>query len=550
MWLLYDDKNNLVTQLDHGSKPRQGSPLEINVCFSPSRSGLSAYQMTVDFLDSNGDTIQSATTSVSSFDSAKVFRKLSVGEQTYGFIDQQSYPCFSVQIPSSDEWISETYGKVTAVFKMTNRVTNAVDFYLANCSFTMERTFGSSQLGFINQSQYEKLLSVIGTMGVAPILSFKPSSEGYIGENSDNSYIDLTYFKGIGMIYGKFTMQKDSIVDSNNNWQWTTIASIDTGGAYGLKAKSVAVGNNSIDNDAEIRVVQNYTTVNGVSVPSTIDVQVYQAFSGNTVEFSSPIVIEYKDETSELDDTVFLRKAGGSMTGPLEFKVGSYIELNDTKLLEKGGFSVSIEAPTAESVIAYESWVSNQLLDYEKTSDLPTALTPYLKSADASTTYATKTELSTRVKSIAGVSVLNSSKETSSPASHISDSLPDGFSNVEGYIVIRGTNNTTSSATASMTIFGQIFGSGFSIPAMDTSQSQSGTATIYIRIKLIHTPTVLAGINEYYMLYNSGTSPLVLGQEYTNQSAVSSRPTSIIDAQNAPFGGVTLKYDLHVVLTA
>lgn len=379
MWLLYgEDGQTLKTMIAHGAPAiLVGNPLYLYLAF-PESVGIGSKSLYITATDWEGNTIGSSIDYQSKYYSA-VFSKAYVGEMIGCFVDGQSYDVFEVKIsvsPNDDGIVMQprTLNIVPTVIDADGASLN-----LSGFNITVLANGKKAVVPMITLSQYQKLLSIIGNMAVATPKGFAnascldPSSEIY-----------MVFFKGIGMIYGKIVISS-SLGDDD----WTTIASYDTDGKYKLRSKSISIANNSLDSDGEIRAIQKYSAtekdINGDYVPTTIDVQIFNASIGDSIEFSSPISIEYKDLTFEADnDQIFLRKTvadatylpfdGGTMTGDISMTSGKVIKLYNAKAFTFGDYSISFATPTADSVVAYQSWVSS---GFATKSDLTTGLLSY-----------------------------------------------------------------------------------------------------------------------------------------------------------------------------
>lgn len=363
MWLLYgEDGQTLKTMIAHGAPAiLVGNPLYLYFAF-PESVGISSKSLYITATDSEGTTIGSSIDYQTKYYSA-VFSKAYVGEMTGSFVEGQSYDIFEVKVSvsSSDDGIVMQPRTVNITPTIVDDSNNTLN--LGGFSITVLANGKKAPVPMITVSQYQKLLAIIGNMGIAAPKGFKNGT--YVTSSSE---IYMVFFKGIGMVYGKIEIAIDPEMNV-----WTTIASYDTQGKYKLRAKSVAIANNSNDSDAEIRAIQNYSTVkdlNGDYVPTTIDIQIFNAIAGDSIEFSSPILVEYKDSTAEDEnDQVFLKKTvaeatylpfvGGTMTGDISMTSGKVIKFYNTKAFTLGDYSISFVTPTTDSVVAYQSWVSD-----------------------------------------------------------------------------------------------------------------------------------------------------------------------------------------------
>lgn len=347
MWLLYgEDGQTLKTMIAHGAPAiLVGNPLYLYFAF-PESAKMGSNNISIAATDSEGKTIGSSIDYQSKYFSA-TFSKAYVGEMIGDFAEGQTYDVFEVEVPvvsDSDGIVMQA--RTVNITPSVYDVATGESVNIGGFSITILANGKKAVVPMITLSQYQKLLTIIGNMGIASPKGFKNSS--YLSSGSE---VYMVFFKGIGMVYGKI-----SIASAPESDVWTTISSYDTAGAYELRAKSIALANNSNDSDAEIRAIQNYSTtekdISGNYIPTTIDIQIFNASVGESIEFSSPISLNYKDSVSEVSDDAgwvtkdyadqtylktmsfnteiakYLPLSGGTITGAVVFDEKSSVKFN------------------------------------------------------------------------------------------------------------------------------------------------------------------------------------------------------------------------------
>lgn len=359
MWLYFDSNGILKTSLLHGQVVRQGNGFDLYICFPSDLTSFAGRSVKVEFEDENGNAIGEAATVSSEYYENIAFHKISANEATFAFVDNQLYPCYYAHIPYS-LGATNSYGMIYCIITLLSNGSNE-DFILGRVPISVEKTFGKNSLITITASQYQRLMAAIGSKETAGPIHFS-NVESMIGQVvSDTNEISLVYYNSIGIIYGTFTTVMG--IESS----WTEIARYDTQGLINLKAKSVSIGNNSTDSDAEIRLVQNYTNNNdGTKTPSTISVQINNCNAGETIQFSAPVILDdpnWDSADSSLGTVYVLKTDYDAFKSDVE---ANYVKSSD----------LSQEYLTIES--AQDTYLTK--VD---------ALSTYLTKSDASSTYLT-----------------------------------------------------------------------------------------------------------------------------------------------------------------
>ena len=164
MYFYFDSQDKLRTSISHGEIPRQGSTINIYLCFDEDRfddiyNKVSDYVLQVSFTLPDGTQTQTEHLSLSNgYLGLEIFNKLTDSEMTFDLKPGFEYHTFKKSFYSSSA-ISQVYGKVTmhiAFYK------NEEYLYTENGTFYVERTIGNKRTtSTITPGEYEALNTLI-----------------------------------------------------------------------------------------------------------------------------------------------------------------------------------------------------------------------------------------------------------------------------------------------------------------------------------------------------------------------------------------------------
>ena len=164
MYFYYDNTGTLRTSISHGEIPRQGSTLNIYLCFDEERFNdsddkIQDYVLNLSFTLPDGTKTDTKELSISNgYLGLETFNKLTDSEMTFDFKPGHRYHTFKQPLYNTDK-ITELYGKVImhlALYK------NQEFVFEENGTFHVERTVGNQKkTTVITPDEYDTILAMI-----------------------------------------------------------------------------------------------------------------------------------------------------------------------------------------------------------------------------------------------------------------------------------------------------------------------------------------------------------------------------------------------------